>query len=185
MANTRSLSSITALASLTATVENLLDANSTGTAAISVGEQVTHTFTTGTTAGKADRFWSSRARALTAGNSEDIDVYDLGSLDIGAGAGKDPVGLAFANVDITGILIENTSSSAGDLVIGNNATTAAWVGFFGGDTQAITLKPTSIFFLSTENDPGFAVADTSSHLLRIAASGGDVTYDIHLMCRSA
>lgn len=143
-------------------------------------------FTTGTSSGNADKVWQDKARTLSSAGTIDIDVYDLGSLDIGAGAGLSALGQAFANAEIALLFIENLSSSAGNLLVGGNGTTAAWNSLFNSDDDAqLVLPPDSGVLLWCRNDPAWAVADTSNHLLRLTASGGDCDYDIGFLGRSA
>lgn len=139
-------------------------------------------FLNGTAAGKAQRAWSSSVRSLTSGNSETIDVYDFGSIDIGAGAGLDALGQSLALSGIKALYIENISGSAGNLVVGNDGTTAAWNSFFSAsDTATFTLQPGAIFLTADPTALGMAVADSTNHLLKLAASGGDLTYKIALI----
>jgi len=42
-----------------------------------------------------------------------------------------------------------------------------------------------LFLLAAPDDPAYAVADTSNHLLRVNASGGNITYDIAILGRNA
>jgi hypothetical protein len=141
--------------------------------------------TDGTAADKADKLWASKSRALVGATSETLDLYDLGSVDIGAGAGKDPLGGTLALVEIVAILIYNSTSSTGTLTIGADGTTAAWNSIFNGDDEAaVTVKPGGFFAIGSPTDPAYAVADTSNHLLKIASSA-NLTYDIYVLGRSA
>lgn len=183
----RSLSTISAQAILRATVLNTADGTVlTASAAHGAGQAVTFT-ASGTGAGQADRFWQSTGRTLTSGGSEDLDVYDLASLDIsGAGAGRDALGQVWTVAEIAGILVHNRATSAGDLLIGGKGTAAAWsIWLNNNDDAELTLKPSGIFLLASTNDPAWGVTDTSNHLLTMLASGGAVTYDIYLLGRSA
>lgn len=183
----RTLSTISAQAILRATVLNTADgAVLTASAAHGAAQAVTFT-ASGTGAGQADRFWQSTGRMLTSGGSEDLDVYDLASLDIsGAGAGRDALGQVWTVAEIAGILVYNRPTSAGDLLIGGKGTAAAWsIWLNNNDDAELTLKPSGIFLLASTNDPAWAVADTSNHLLTMLASGGAVTYDVYLLGRSA
>lgn len=183
----RSLSTISAQAILRATVLNTADGTVlTASAAHGAGQAVTFT-ASGTGAGQADRFWQSTGRTLTSGGSEDLDVYDLASLDIsGAGAGRDALGQVWTVAEIAGILVYNRPTSAGDLLIGGKGTAAAWsIWLNNNDDAELTLKPSGIFLLASTNDPAWGVTDTSNHLLTMLASGGAVTYDIYLLGRSA
>jgi|SRR6056300_1053649 hypothetical protein len=182
---TQSISSPSVTVTMQASVRNTVNTD-VQTVSLQQGRASTYTFTSGTTDSEFNRLWESKARAITSGNNEDIDVYDLGTLDIGAGAGLDALGQSWAIAEICGIHITNRSTSVGSLVVGGNGTTAAWNSIFNGDDDAVTILPPNCeMALFTASDPAWAVADTSNHLLRIAASGGDVTYDITILARSA
>ena len=145
------------------------------------GAGVSLSLANGTSANQADQFIQDLTRTITSGNNEDLDLFDLA----GFAQATDPLKNTITFADVTGILIINASSSAGNLRVGNNGTTAAWDAFLQGDAHEFTLPPDSFFCIGTRNDPGWAVADTTSHLLRMAANGGNVTYGIHLLGRSA
>lgn len=143
--------------------------------------------TTGTTTTKSDRAWGSLARALSGASSENLDMFDLGSIDIGAGAGLDALGQSVSFVEITGIMIENESSSTGDLSVGGISATTAWNSMFGGsdDDAFLLLQPGDVFmFASTIADPALAVADTTNHLLKMASSAS-LTYNIMILGRDS
>lgn len=184
---TISLSGISVQAKVSATLQNSVDGGAQ-TGSVAQGATITPatSLSSGTGANQANRFWSDTERTLTSGNSFTLDVYDLGSVDIGAGAGKDALGQAWAITEVVGILIRNKSTSAGSLVVGGDGTTACWNSIFNGDDDgAITLGPGGFLELFKPGDPAYAVADSTNHLLKFAASGGDVTYEIHLLARDA
>lgn len=136
-------------------------------------------FLNGTGASQAQRFWGSKVRSLTSGNDEDIDVYDLASVDIGAGAGVDPLGQSVTMSGIKALYVENIAGSAGTLLIGGEGSTAAWNSIFNGDDNAvISLPPGGVLLIAVPTAAGYAVADTANHLLTLTASGGDLTYSI-------
>jgi hypothetical protein len=169
-----------------ATIVNTLDASSTAAPSVTLGEALTQTFVTGTVADAIDRVWSDKGRTITSGNDDPIDVYDLGVIDVGSGAGLDALGQSLAFAEITTIMVHNLSTSSGDIIVGNESTAATFnTPFAGSDTGAVTIKPGGIFFLSSPTNPAYAVADTSNHLLNINAPSGNVTYDIHIAGRSA
>ena len=144
-------------------------------------------FTSGTTASKADIVWSDTDRAILSGANDDLDLYDLGSIDIGGGAGKDALGNAIAIAEIVAILIRNDSTSTGSLIIGGEGSGAAWNSPFNASDTATMgpIAPGGWFYLFNPADPAWTVADATNHLLRINASGGNVTYDIAFLGRSA
>lgn len=181
----RSLESISLSATLSATLKNTL-ADGTTAFSGSVGRQVKLTLTSGITANKADRGWEAVSRALADAATEDIDLYDLASVDIGGGAGKDASGQAFVAAEIVGLLIHNSPDSVGSLKVGGKGTAAAWNSIFDGDDDAkLVLPPGAFVALGCPADPAWAVADTTNHLLKMEASGGAVTYTIALLARSA
>ncbi len=157
------------------------------TASAQLGITKTLQLVTGTGAGQADRVWQSRLRALTSGANEDIDLYDLGSLDIsGAGAGRDAVGQLQTLAEIVGLMVINESTSAGSLLVGGNGGTATWNSLMNAsDSAKLILPPDSFICIGARNDPAWAVADSTNHLLRFEASGGNVTYSLFVIGRSA
>lgn len=146
--------------------------------------------TSGTTANKADRWWEDNdGRTLAASGTETIDLYDFGSIDIGGGAGKDPLGQALALVEIVGLLVIVDAASTGTLLIGGDGTAAAWNSIFNGDDEAAIgpLAGGSICFLFNPANPAFPVADSSNHLLKFTEAGGanSVIYYPFILGRSA
>ena len=128
----------------------------------------------------------SAGRTLTTGVSEDIDLYDLNVLNIGAGAGNDPLGQPWIAREIVYLAVVSSSASTGTLKVGGKGSANAWSAPFNGDDNAIVLVVPSGFvqFYGASN-PAYAVSNTSNHVLKIQASGGDCTYDIVVVARSA
>lgn len=146
------------------------------------GASYSSVLTEGTGADQADRSNQDVGRALTSGNNEDLDIYDLAGFDLATDPLRNPV----TYTEVVAILVRNRSTSAGSLLVGGNGTAAAWNSIFAGsDTGKIELKPGGGFLIWAPTDPAYVVADTSNHLLRMEASGGNVTYDIHVLGRSA
>lgn len=172
-------------ASVSGTYINTL-ANSAEPVSVLLEKAVTLTTTDGTTTGKADKMWSSKARSLSGASSESIDVYDLGTIDIGTGSGKDALGNSITFAEIVAVLIENNSSSTGNMTIGGEGSAAAWQTPFGASDGASVgpIPPGGFFMFGSTADPAFAVTDSSDHLLKIASSA-TLTYDIYIIGRSA
>ena len=172
-------------ASITGTYTNALT-NSGGNVALPFSKAITIAITDGTTTNKADVFWSATGRALSGASSEDVDMYDLASFDIGTGAGENALGNAVTMADIVLVFVQNASTSTGNLTIGNkNAATAWQTPFNSSDTGAVgPLKPGGFFMLGSGADPAFPVTDTSDHLLTMTSSA-TLTYDIYIIGRSA
>lgn len=132
----------------------------------------TNTFTDGTAANKAQRWWMSEGRTLGNGATEDIDMFDLASVDIGAGAGLDSLGQGVSMTGIKGVLVSVSPASSTGIIVGNKNATTAWVSPFTSDTDAINIGVGGIFLLTNPTAAGIAVADTSDHLLTITDDGG-------------
>ena len=119
-----------------------------------------------------DRVFSLEKEVITSGTSLTIDLYDLGTLDIGAGAGDDNLGETHANSFINSIIIQNDSDSAGTLRI-NQTVANSWSGLTGGST--FVDLPAGGFFAISYGSGGNAVTDASSHLLQLDAVSGNCT----------
>lgn len=172
--------SATVKGSFACTVNNLLS-DGTKTPTVALGVALSATLGQGTGSGQCDRAWSEYSRALATGLEEDLDMYDLGTRDIGAGAGLDSLGQSIQIAEIVGILIYN--AGPGTLTIAPQSGNG-WTALLGANgTHAIG----SGGFLQAYNpaDPAMVVTDTTNHSLNFAASGGACTYDVHLVARSA
>lgn len=149
------------------------------------------TLATGTSVNQFDRCWYAKSRIINSGASENLDLYDLASFDIGGGAGKDAAGIAMTNAELVGLAVWNKAASTGNLLIGGEGSGAAFQSFFhvsgtASDTAGFgPLQPGGLFFIFSPKDPAWAIADSSNHLLKFAASGGNVTYDCIFFARSA
>lgn len=165
-----------------ATLTNEMD-DGTPTASASIGASpVTGRMTNGVSTDQFNRGWSC-SRDLTAGASEDLDLYDLGTVDIGAGAGKDALGQALIFEEIVLLCITQTGGT-GRLEI--NATDPtnklAWVPTLtvanGG-----ALRIGATLSMVNKHTEAFPVTDASSHQIRLGANGGAVTYEIYVLGR--
>lgn len=143
-------------------------------------------FADGTGQGQADKIIKGAGQTLSS-TTTDIDMYDLGSLDVGGGAGRDNLGQTVALAEVVALLIYVHKSSTGTLIVGGEGSTAAWNSPFNGDDDAKIgpFQPGSICLISTYSATGFAVADSTNHLLQLEASGGVVNYDFVIIGRTA
>lgn len=125
-----------------------------------------------------DRVWALTDYSLTTGAGNlDIDLYDLGTIDVGAGAGRDNLGLSHANARIIAFAIRNQEvSSGGDLRIDQNGTAASWTGFFHDSTQLDLAQGAMMSAYLGES--GKTVTDSTDHLLRLSAQTNDCTIDV-------
>lgn len=156
------------------------DGEAGGTASITISRIINQAFASGNQANQAEAHWASVGRELAENASETIDLYDFGSLDIGAGEGLDPLGQALASASVRMLLIVNHADSEGTLLIGADGTTAAWNSLFNGDDEACMKCPPGSVRLMLDPIEGLAVEDSTNHLLKMAATGGDLKYDIYV-----
>lgn len=120
---------------------------------------------------QAEAQWSETDRVILEGASE---TFDLTSLTRTVFSGT--LTTVFQNVK--GLLIVNTSTSGGHLLVGNAAANE-WVGPFGaaGDTIKVPLdSPVMV----ANRQCGWLVDDSNKNL-KIAAVNGDVTYSITIV----
>ncbi len=125
-----------------------------------------------------DRVFALEGYSLTtAAGNFDIDLYDLGSLDVwGVGAGDDNLGLAHANAKIHMIAIRNkVITSGGELRI-DNGIANAWTGVL--PASATLDLPQGGVLLAQFGDSGATVTDASSHMLRLSAQTADCEIDV-------
>lgn len=127
-----------------------------------------------------DRVLSAQSKTLADAANNDIDMYDLGTWDIGNGAGRDNLGFAHANATIhfLRVINQSASGSGANLVI-DTSVANGWTNGMPSGTK--TLTPGGIFLLY---DPtGIAVTDASNHILRLTASGAEATYDFEFLSK--
>lgn len=181
----RSISNTRMQLTLVTTLQNTLDDGNVVSVKhpnLSYNPQITN----GLGANQANRGWQVISRTLENGSSEDIDIYDLAGIDIGAGAGNDGVGQAVVYEEIVGIAILNNNpvTSSAELEF-QPSTQNGWTPI-GIHTKALggSLKGQGLAFKSQLADTAFEVDDGSSHRIKFTANGGSVDYSIYLLPRS-
>lgn len=135
---------------------------------------ISQSFADGVLANQFNRVFAD-TRTLTSGANERISLFNFGGAPI-----TDPVGQALALTRVVMLLIKNKNTTAGNkLVIGNDATAAAWVSPFAANTETISIEPGGLLLLVAPSLAGYVVANTTNHLLKILNAGaGSVDYDI-------
>jgi len=139
--------------------------------------------TDGVSADQFNRAWEEKDRALASGVTETIDLYDLGSLDIGGGAGKDALGQALTFEEIVTLVITQTGGD-GRLEINTTspANALAWMPSMTVANGGALRVGASVTFHNPNTD-AWPVTDGASHQVNFKASGGDVTYSIYMIGR--
>jgi len=119
-----------------------------------------------------DRSFALEDYSLTvASGNLDIDLYDLGSIDLGAGAGEDALGLTHANAKIHLVAIQNKEITGGGTLRIDGGVTGHWTGIL--PASATLDIPQGGFLVVQFGDTGSTVTDTTNHMLRLSAQTTD------------
>lgn len=145
-------------------------ANDLGTPTTPLAELATVSLTGGTGTGQADLLFADE-RTLAASATESLDL---------SGSLADPFGVTLAFVKVKCIYVFANAANTNNVIIGAAASNQ-FVGPFGDATDTVSVKPGGVF-VSCHGGAGWAVANGSTDLLKIANSGGTtgVTYRLVL-----
>jgi len=138
----------------------------------------------GTGAGQSNRLWYDIDAALTSGSSRTIDFSSFSAEDIGAGAGRGPLGITYSNTKCLAILALNAAASAGSMKVGLKGTeTNPWENLFIVGATKVAEHQFSpgggcIFF---DGAGGWTIASGSNCELTITAVSGNITYSLYAM----
>lgn len=178
----RNLTNVVLSAGFAAVVNNLL-ADGITVSTVPLNGKVSQAFQNGSSgAGKADSAWGDAVRTLAGSATDTIDLNAMASIDIGAGSGKDPLGVAIANAKVMGLLIISDPASVGTLTVGD-AGSNAWAALLGA-TGTMQVGPGQWVMIGTQGD-GWATDSTHKNLLITNSSAGSTSYGIFLLGRSA
>lgn len=142
---------------------------------------------------EADRVWEYSA-ILAASASIVIDLFDLGSLDAGAGVGRDNLGQVVQLAEVIAIAILNESESISSSSDSDSDAlpalsiepdvTAGWTPI-GSHTVANggALQSGGVLYKLQIEEMGFPVTDGVSHRIKLTAVGDDVDFKIFLLGR--
>ena len=145
-----------------------------------IRDVLTQIFANGLGDDQIDIAWESKDRTLSDGNNEDLNLFDLSGLDLGAGSGLDPLGQSVAMTELVLLYIHNRSVAI--LTIGGAASNEL-TAIFGASGDKSIIPAWGFSLLVAPKNAGFAVT-TTTDALRIAASGAAATYDIVVLGRS-
>lgn len=137
----------------------------------------------GVGASQANRAWATVDAALASGGTIDLDLFDLALFDIGAGLGKDAVGQALELEEIVTLVIAHTGGT-GRLEIQPHLPihSVDWVPSLTVANGA-ALKDGGVFMMHQPDEDAFDIIDGVSHVLRLGANGGALTYSVYLLGR--
>jgi hypothetical protein len=122
---------------------------------------IAQTIANGTGANQGNRIFHD-TRTLAGTTSESLSMFDFGGL-------VDPVGQTYALSRVIMLIIQNKNLTAGNkLLVGGEGSGAAWNSPFNNvDTDKLVVEPGGIIVLYAGSAAGYAVANTTNHLLKI------------------
>ena len=120
---------------------------------------------------QAEAVWHVENRTLAAGESDTFDLAALERAVLGTT-------LTVSLTAVKALLIVNESTDGGQLLVGD-AAADQWSEPFGADGDC-AIVPADSALLLCDRQSGWPV-DSAARNLRIAASGGDVTYSLAII----
>lgn len=143
------------------------------------------TLTDGNGENMVNRMWQRIGVEILTGATADIDLYDFAGIDIGGGAGKDGLGQAMDLEEIVFLCLIKTAG-AGSLEVMPANPSNYWTCMPQHTVaRGNALKTNGLILLYQPNHQAFDVFDASSHVIRLGANGGAVTYSLYIWGRSA
>ena len=180
----RSISECTAKISFNIKLRNTL--TDLTVASISGGGALLNaTLANGTGEDMVNRMWQRIGVEILTGATADIDLYDFAGIDIGGGEGMDGLGQAMDLEEIVALVLIKTAG-AGQLEVMPTNPSNYWT-CMPKLTVALgnALKTNGILLLYQPNHQAFDVYDATSHVIRLGANGGAVTYSMYVWGRSS
>lgn len=179
----RSLQNQQVKLSITATARNVLSTDPALQASAAINFSHNPELSSGVSEDQANRVIDYSATIAASGTLV-IDLYDLGTLDMGAGAGLDLLGQAVIIEEIMLIMIKNKSAESGGVLQIAPDASNGWAPI-GSHTVANggALQPDGLLLKMQTDTVGFDVADASSHRIILTATGGDVDFRLVILGR--
>jgi len=166
----------------TSTIINTLE-NADAAQATVQGTILSGTLANGVSANQGNRAMRTTSNTISSGVSEDIDLYDFASVDFGAGSGKDALGQALTLEEIVTLVIKQSSGAGRLEIMPTNPTNyVTWVPSLTAANGG-ALKSGGVLMMHQPATDAFDIQDGASHVLRLAANGGDVSYDLYILGR--
>lgn len=167
---------------LESTIKNILDAGHTPEHKVG-GPLIADNLKNGAEVDQSNRA-IRRTWTISSGNSEDIDVFDFGSVDIGAGTGNDALGQSWdAEELVLFYLMQTAGDGRCEVNVSSPSNPLPWMPTLTVANGAALRNNAGFLFYSRASD-AFPVTDASAHTVRLTANGGDVTVDLILFGRN-
>jgi len=140
-------------------------------------------FATGIADNQATRAWQQKSETILSGTTKDIDLYDFADEDIGGGLGRDHLGQLLILKQSVAFMLKHISGAGRlEMMPTQPANYATWVPSLTVSAGS-ALRAGGAVALVQPKSAAMAVADGSSHILRLGANGGDVVYSLYLLGR--
>lgn len=180
----RSIANTKLQVQMTAQLINTLDDASTTVHNVG-GTIINKTLTSGLDTDQANRAYALTGETIVSGATQDLDLYDFAGTDIGAGDGADGVGQAMDIEEIVGLMIYQTAGPGRlEIMPTNPSNYVAWM-----PAQTVAnggaLNSGGVRLWWETNTDALDIEDATSHMLRLKANGGNVTYSLYLFGRSS
>lgn len=132
-------------------------------------------FSSGVTAGKADKIWHDQVTLAASGTAD---------LDLAAGL-TDPFGASITFVKLKGILVKAATENTNNVLVSRPASNG--VPLFAAASDAIPVLPGGLFLWVAPNLAGITVTPGTGDLITFtnSAGGTGVTYKVVLLGTSA
>ena len=139
--------------------------------------------TNGTGVNQANVVFEKDSASLSSGVSLELSLGSGNGFTI-TETGLNLLGESWVMAEVVALLIINDATSAGDLLVGgaSSAQFDAWLN--NNATAKIRIRPGGFFCIFAPTDPAYTCA-AGDTLLKLEATGGDVTYQIYGMGRNA
>jgi len=168
--------------SVSSSLTNLLTDGKTAAAAIS--KSISATLTNGVSANEANRAWEDLDVSITSGNTLDLDLRTLSTIDIGAGSGNDALGQEILHEEIVCLIVHKIGGS-GILEINPTlpSNPLAWIPLGACAVSSGGGLKTGGVRLWLETNTDALDTEASETSVRFKATNGDVDFNIYVLAR--
>ncbi len=168
--------------SLTSTEKNT-EADGTVSTLAQSKQLVNDSLASGDGANQLNRAWERTSWTLSSGQTESINLFDFGDIDIGGGLGRDVLGQLIFSSNLVTIVIKHESGD-GQLEVEPDGSDG-WTPI-GSHTVANggAIKAGGFIAKHAPDAAGFTITNGSNQRIRFTANGGDVTYTVRIALRA-
>lgn len=146
---------------------------------------ISTSLTSGVSVRQANRAWEDLDVTISSGATLDIDLYDFAAQDLGAGLGRDGLGLLITLEEIVCLIIKQTTGPGRlEIMPTSPANSVDWIpAAYATVANGGALKRNGVHVWYQDDELAYDVEDGSNHMLRLGANGGNVAFDIYVLGR--